>query len=64
MGVMFIRSPNVIWDGCIKAKIGEPKLRPAVRQLVASGALAWLNEHPDVRRQLHDMQSFQFPDVW
>lgn len=64
VGIMSLSYPNVVWEGCIKAKIGEPTLRPAVQKLVASGSLDWLNEHPEVKQQLNDMQTFQFPDVW
>ena len=64
VGIMSIRYPNTVWEGCIKAKIGNPELREMVCKLVAASAAKWLRSRPDVARQLQDMQTFQFPEAW
>jgi DNA gyrase subunit B len=64
VGVMSIRYPNTVWEGCIKAKIGNPELREMVCKLVVSSTANWLQSHPEVTSQLHEIQTFQFPDAW
>lgn len=64
VGIMSIRYPNAVFEGCIKARIGNPELRGMVCKLVATGASIWLQSRPDVARQLQDMQTFQFPEAW
>lgn len=64
VGIMSIRYPNTVWEGCIKAKIGNPELREMVCNLVASSAAKWLRSRPDVAAQLQDIQTFQFPEAW
>ncbi len=64
VGIMSIRYPNAVFEGCIKAKIGNPELREMVCKLVASGAANWLQSRPDVAKQLQELQTFQFPEAW
>jgi DNA gyrase/topoisomerase IV subunit B len=61
---MSVRYPDTVWEGCIKAKIGNPELRGMVRQLVVQHSVNWLDCHPDVAEQLRLLQTFQFPDAW
>jgi DNA gyrase/topoisomerase IV subunit B len=63
VGIMSLLYPNVVWQGCIKAKIGDPKLTAIVRRLVATESLNWIHDHPNVAAQIRDIQTFQFPDV-
>ena len=64
VGVMSLRYPDTVWEGCIKAKIANPELREMVSNLVVQGAKQWLQHHPDVAKQLRHLQPFQFPDAW
>lgn len=64
VGIMSIRYPDTVWEGCIKAKIANPELREMVCKLVVASTANWLQSRPDVARQLQDIQTFQFPEAW
>lgn len=64
VGVVSIRYPNAVWEGCIKSRIGNPELREMVSELVAASASKWLHSRPDVASQIQEIQTFQFPDAW
>jgi DNA gyrase/topoisomerase IV subunit B len=64
VGIMSIRYPDAVWEGCIKARIGNPELRGLVCNLVVQSAAEWLQSRPEVAEQLKHLQTFQFPDAW
>jgi DNA gyrase/topoisomerase IV subunit B len=64
VGIMSIRYPDTVWEGCIKAKIGNPELRGMVCNLVVRRATEWLQGRPEIIGQLRHLQTFQFPDAW
>ena len=64
VGIMSIQYPDAVWEGCIKAKIGNPELRGMVCNLVVQSAEAWLQGHAEVAEQLRHLEKFQFPDAW
>jgi DNA gyrase subunit B len=64
LAVVSIRYPEAVWQGCIKAKVGNPELRGMVRDQVVRQATRWLQDRPDVVRQLKHITTFQFPDFW
>lgn len=64
LGLMSLHTRNVVWEGCIKARIGDPNLADAVERLVSTNALKWIDTHPGVAAQIQEIQTFQFPDVW
>lgn len=63
VGILSIRYPEVVWEGCIKARIGNPELRTMVCDLVVTSMSNWLESRPDVIRQLQDIEIFQFPEL-
>jgi DNA gyrase/topoisomerase IV subunit B len=62
VGVVSIRYPGAVWEGCIKSRIWNPELRGMVKRLFAQGVAEWLQSRPDVAEQLRTIQTFQFPD--
>lgn len=64
VGIMSIRYPDAVWEGCIKAKVGNPELRGLVCKSLVAGAADWLRNRPEVAWQLQDVQIFQFPETW
>ncbi len=64
VGIMSIRYPGTVWEGCIKAKIGNPELREMVCELIVRCGEEWLQSHPEVAGQFQNLETFQFPDVW
>ncbi len=64
VAVLAIRYPGATWEGCLKAKIGNPELRTMVSRSVVDGVLKWLDEHPAVEAQIRQLQTFQFPEAW
>jgi DNA gyrase/topoisomerase IV subunit B len=64
IGIMSIRYPAAVWEGCIKARIGNPELRGMVCKLVVQGVAQWLQSRPDVTEQLRHLETFQFPEAW
>lgn len=64
VGVVSIRYPDAVWEGCIKARIGNPELRGMVKQLFVQGTADWLQSRPDVFEQLQHVRVFSFPDAW
>ncbi len=64
VGIMSIRYPDAVWEGCIKAKVGNPELRETVCKLVVQSAARWLQSRPDVAEQLRHLETFQFPEAW
>jgi DNA gyrase/topoisomerase IV subunit B len=64
IGVMSLHYPGAVWEGCLKAKIGNPELQEMVCNLVVQRAAAWLQSRREVAEQLGDIETFQFPDAW
>ena len=64
VGIVSVRYPDVVWEGCIKARIGNPELREMVRDRFVHGASEWLQGRPDVAERLPQIGTFQFPDLW
>ena len=64
VAVAFMRYPGAVWEGCIKARIGNPELKPMVSRLVVNEVMKWLNNHPDVEAQVRKLETFHFPEVW
>jgi DNA gyrase subunit B len=64
VGIMSIQYPDAVWEGCIKATIGNPELRGMVSNLVVRCAAEWLESHPEVAEQFRHLETFQFPDAW
>jgi DNA gyrase subunit B len=64
IGILSIRYPDAVWQGCIKARVGNPELREMVCNLVVQSATQWLESRPDVAEQLRNLQTFQFPEIW
>jgi len=64
VGIMSIQYSDTVWEGCIKAKIGNPELRGMVCNLVVQRATEWVQSRPDVAEQIQHLETFQFPDAW
>jgi DNA gyrase/topoisomerase IV subunit B len=64
VGIMSLHYPGAVWEGCIKAKIGNPELQEMVCNLVVKRAAEWLQSRREVAEQLRDIETFQFPDAW
>ena len=65
VGIMSLHYPAAVWEGCIKSRIGNPELRPLVRDLVVQGATEWVQARPALAVQLcRRLERFRFPDAW
>lgn len=64
VAIMSILYPGAVWEGCIKAKIGNKELEPMVQKTVEEQSLKWIDSHPGIREQIVEIQKFQFPDAW
>jgi DNA gyrase/topoisomerase IV subunit B len=64
VGIMSLRYPDTVWQGCLKTRIGNPELRGMVRNMVVRHATEWLRGRPEVAEQLRYMEMFQFTDAW
>ena len=64
IAIMSIVYPEVVWEGCIKAKIGDKKLYTIAKKLIVDSVVSWVDEHPHVADQLTRLMPFQFPDFW
>ncbi len=64
LAVLAIEYPQVTFEGCIKARIGNPELRRRVADLVSTGLKRWSQENPDEVEYLKTIERFQFADIW
>lgn len=64
LAVMAIEYPHVTYEGCIKARIGNPELRDKVSSLVSVGLQKWASENPSEVGYLKEIDRFQFADSW
>ncbi|MBC8103802.1 MAG: hypothetical protein H7Z41_14605 [Cytophagales bacterium] len=64
VAVASIQYPEATWEGCLKARIGNPELRTMVSRLVVNEVVEWLSHHPSVEEQIRQMQTFRFPEAW
>lgn len=64
LAVLAIEYPHVTFEGCIKARIGNPELRERVAELVSKGFSRWAQENPDEVEHLKTIERFQFADIW
>ena len=64
IAVMSVIYPEVVWEGCIKAKIRDKTLYKVVKRLVFDGTMEWVGKHPDVVEHLTQLRIFQFPELW
>lgn len=64
VAVASLRYPDAVWEGCIKARIGNPELKAMVSQLVVDETVKWAQKHPNIVAQIQQLQIFQFPDAW
>lgn len=64
VAVVSFQYPHAVWEGCIKSKIGNPELEWMVYRLVVDRTVEWVHGHPDVEKQIQDLQIFQFPEGW
>lgn len=64
VAVASIHYPGATWEGCIKARIGNPELKESVCRLVVEETTRWIEVRPDVLRRIRGLQTFTFPDAW
>lgn len=64
LAVLAIESPNVTYEGCIKARVGNPELRQDVCRLVTRGLDAWVQDNPAEVEYLKSIERFQFAQSW
>lgn len=64
VAVMSIIYPNTVWQGCIKAKVGNPELKEMVSRLVVEQTMEWFKTNPEVLEQVKQLRTFSFPDAW
>lgn len=64
IGVVSLWYPEATWEGCIKAKIGNPELRKLVRELLSRESMAWMEAHPEEVSRVRQIGRFSFPDAW
>lgn len=56
--------PGVVWQGCVKERVGTPELEQLVRDSLLNESLRWLDDHPNVRSEINEIRRFNFPDIW
>ncbi|MGD2181694.1 hypothetical protein [Lusitaniella coriacea] len=64
LAVLAIEYPHVTYEGCIKARIGNPELRDRVCKLVTTGLEHWVRDNVQEVEYLKTIERFQFADVW
>lgn len=64
IAMMSLLYPRVRWEGCLRARIGDPELGRKVKRLVFEGSCQWLRDRPNVEQDIAAIGTFQFPDVW
>jgi DNA gyrase/topoisomerase IV subunit B len=64
VAVASMRYPRAVWEGCIKARIGNPELKTIVSRLVVNEVVQWMDNHPTIKNQVRQLQTFQFPEAW
>ncbi len=64
IAVMAVRYPDAVFEGCIKARVGSPELKPRVKALVIDGARQWAADNPAEIQHLSGVEVFQFADIW
>ena len=64
LAVLAFEYPGVTYEGCIKARVGNPELRDRVRKLVTFGIEQWMSENEAEAKHLPKIERFQFPSIW
>lgn len=64
LAVLAIEYPHVTYEGCIKARIGNPELRDKVSDLVSVGLQKWASENSSEMEYLKVIDRFRFADSW
>lgn len=64
LAVLAIEYPDITYEGCIKARIGNPELRDRVCNLITTGLDRWVRDNEDEIEYLKTIERFQFADVW
>jgi DNA gyrase subunit B len=64
VALMSIIYPDVVWEGCLKARIGSPELLDVIPRLVVANVVRWVGSHPEIARQLTQIELFHFPEAW
>lgn len=64
LGVLAIEYPHVTFEGCIKARIGNPELRDKVTALMVRGLQKWMAENEMEVEYIESIESFRFADSW
>ena len=64
LGVLAIEYPHVTFEGCIKARIGNPELRDKVAALMSRGLQKWIAENEQEVEYLNSIERFQFAHSW
>src|SRR5690606_839319 len=49
VAIMSITYPAAVWEGCIKARIGNPELKSLVKKTVVEQSLKWIDSRNRVR---------------
>jgi DNA gyrase/topoisomerase IV subunit B len=64
VALMSIHCPDLLWQGCIKARINMPELKDRIRQQMDQCAEAWLTENPTAVATFQQFRVFHFPESW
>lgn len=64
LGLLAIQYPDVAYEGCIKARIGNPELIDLVGSLVSRGLRKWISANEEEVRFLGTIEKFQFAGEW
>ena len=64
LGVLAIQYPHVTYEGCIKARIGNPELIELVASHVTHGLKKWIKENEDEVYYLSQIERFRFAEEW
>ena len=62
--VLAIEYPHITFEGCIKARVGNPELREQVSSLLLQGLAKWIAENEEEVEYLETIERFQFADNW
>ena len=64
LAVLAVEYPHITFEGCIKARIGNPELRDKVAALLSRGLNKWLAKNEDETERISVIETFKFADSW
>lgn len=64
IALLAIEHAEMVYEGCIKEKIGNAAFETMVHQMVIALSEAWLRDHPEDAASMQGLAPFSFPSIW